>query len=192
MELQLQPPADVCFITGAPFQAGNRVVSFLVRDAAGEFRRYDCHLAAEGRTSPDGEVLCRWTRTYKPRAAEMNAERELKLTAESLFLSLTEDAAAGVDENGALKQFLALMLERKRVLKNRGTSESGHAVFEHFPSHRMIEVPAGEMDPGFFLAVRDKLGVLVKGGTESAAASARPVQTRGAPDDAEQSAQQQQ
>lgn len=163
MELNLQPQADTCFVTQTVFTEGARVVSFLVRDpAAGEFRRYDCLAEAEGTNQPPGEVLCRWTRIFKPRPVGVNAERELKLSAESLFLSLTEEGSGDVSENMQLKQFLALMLERKRVLKNRGRSIGGNQVYEHMRSKRMIEVPAGEMDAEFFLSVREKLGLLIK------------------------------
>ena len=163
MELNLQPQAGMCFVTQAAFSEGARVVSFLVRDeAAGEYRRYDCLAEAEGDNLPPGEVLCRWTRIFKPRPVGVDAERELKMSAESLFLSLTEDGAGDVSENSQLKQFLALMLERKRVLKNRGRSIGGNLVYEHMRSKRMIEVPAGEMDAKFFMSVREKLGLLIK------------------------------
>ena len=162
MELNLQPQAGTCFVTQAVFTEGARVVSFLVRDPGGEFRRYDCLAEAEGENLPPGEVLCRWTRVFKPRPVGVDAERELKMSAESLFLSLTDEGSGDVSENMQLKQFLALMLERKRVLKNRGRSIGGNLVYEHMRSKRMIEVPAGEMDAEFFLSVREKLGLLIK------------------------------
>jgi hypothetical protein len=162
MDLPLQSQSETCFVTGAAFQAGDRVVSFLARDAAGEYRRWDCIAAAEGATLPEGEVLCRWTRVFKPPQPEANPERALRMTAEALFLSLTVDGTGGVEENGPLKQFLALMLERKRVVKNRGLSAGGTVVlYEHMSSRRMAEVPAGEMDAAFFAGIRDKLGGLL-------------------------------
>ncbi len=174
MELNLQPQADTCFVTQTVFAEGDRVVSFLVRDPGTEFRRYDCLADAEGTNLPPGEVLCRWTRIFKPRPVGMDAERELKLTAESLFLSLTEEGSGDVSENTQLKQFLALMLERKRVLKNRGRSIGGNIVYEHMRSKRMIEVPAGEMDAAFFMSVREKLGLLIK---DAPAATTQPAAT---------------
>ena len=162
MDLNLQPQAETCFVTQTPFSEGARVVSFLVRDPSGEFRRYDCLADAEAGHVPPGDVLCRWTRIFKPRPVGVDAERELKMSAESLFLSLTEDGAGDLSENMQLKQFLALMLERKRVLKNRGLSIGGNVVYEHMRLKRMIELPAGEMDAAFFLSVRAKLGLLVK------------------------------
>ncbi len=160
MELQLQPRAGVCSATGAAFAEGDRVVSLLVRDGA-DFRRCDFLAEAETRFMAPGEVLCRWTRVFKPVVAEANPEQALKLTAESLFLALTGEDALAADENASLEQFLALLLERKRVLKRRGVSVTGNVVYEHMPSRRMIEIPAVEMDAAFFLGVREKLGALL-------------------------------
>ncbi|MGH8017479.1 MAG: hypothetical protein ACREIA_04200 [Opitutaceae bacterium] len=174
MELQLQPRSNLCCATGVEFQPGDRVISVLAR-GENEFRRFDCLASAEKDLQITGEELCRWTRTFKPAAREANPERELKLTAETLFLSLTEEGNA-VEENADLKQFLALMLERKRVLKSRGRSPAGHLQFLHPASNRMIEVPTGEMDAEFFVAVREKLGVLLGEPSPSA-----PSQAPGAP-----------
>lgn len=148
------------------------MVSFLVRDAAtGEFVRLDCLAEHEAAATFPGEVLCRWTRTFRPVVAEVNVDRALKLSAENLFLTLTEDLDAPVEENGALKQFLALMLERKRLVRARGTSPDGsRRIYEHGRTKRMIEVPAGEMDDAFFLQMRDKLGALLGGAGVAVAA----------------------
>lgn len=176
MELHLKPQAETCQISGHVFQEGDRVVSALVRDAAGEFSRWDVLADCEAESAPRGEVLCRWTRIYRPAPVQVDQERELKLTAEALFLELTDaqtEEPGGADANADLKRFLALMLERKRVLKQRGVSENReHIRYEHMPSKRMVEVPAGEMDANFFLEMRAKLGVLLGGGAEPEAPKA--------------------
>ena len=163
MDLQLKPQADACCVTGTVFQTGDRIVSFLVRaDATGEFVRYDCLAPQEAAAKFAGEVLCHWTRTYKPLPVGVNLDRALKLTADALLLSLTEDPGAAPEENGPLKQFLALMLERKRLIRARGRSSDGNRLlYEHGRTKRMIEVPAGEMDDAFFMQMRDKLGLLL-------------------------------
>jgi hypothetical protein len=169
MELPLQPTSVTCSVTGAAFEPGDCVVSFLLRDpASGELRRLDCLEAAEQTAGLVGELLCRWKRLFKPAVRGSDHEREIKLTAESLFLSLADDADAGA--NGPMKQFLALLLERKRVIKARGRSPGGNLLYEHMRSKRMIEVPAGVMDDAFFISMRDKLGALV-----GEPRSARPI-----------------
>ena len=41
MEMNLQPLAKTCFVSGEPFVDGGRVASYLVRAANGEIVRYD-------------------------------------------------------------------------------------------------------------------------------------------------------
>lgn len=163
MDLNLQPPAAVCRATHEPFTAGQRVVSFLVRDPAQpEILRHDVAETALGQFSPGGQVVCRWVHAYKPRRAGENPDRALKLTAETLFLTLADPATESTVENARLLQFLALMLERKRVLKPRGRSADGERLrLEHVKTKQVYEVPAGELTPEFFVQVQSQLSVLV-------------------------------
>ena len=77
-------------------------------------------------------------------------------------------------------QFLALMLERKRVLRPKGRSADGSRnLYEHAGTKQLYEVPAGELSPEFFMAVQAQLSVLVgspkaKGEAAAAAAGAAP------------------
>ena len=163
MDLNLQPPAAVCGVSNEPFTAGQRVVSFLVRDPAQpEILRYDLAEAAAAGFAPSGSVVCRWVHLYKPRKAGENQDRALKLTAETLFLTLADPANEPTLENIRLIQFLALMLERKRVLKPRGrTADGARNIVEHAKTKQLFEVPAGELTPEFFVQVQSQLSVLV-------------------------------
>lgn len=163
MDLNLQPPAAACRVSHAPFAAGQRVVSFLVRDPAQpEILRYDVAEAATSGFAPSGTVVCRWVHGYKPRKAGDSPDRALKLTAETLFLTLADPANEPTPENVRLIQFLALMLERKRVLKPRGrTSDGARHVLEHMKTKQLYEVSADELTPEFFVQVQSQLSVLV-------------------------------
>jgi hypothetical protein len=162
MDLSLQPQAPACFVTQQPFVEGQRVVSFLVRTKTGEAVRHDVLETEHGKFTADGVVVCRWVRAYKPRKAGENAEREMKLTAEALFLTLADPQTEVTAENTRLLQFLVLMLERKRVLKPRGrTSDGARTVFEHGKSKQLFEVPVGELSPEFFIQVQEQLSVLM-------------------------------
>lgn len=126
-------------------------------------------------------VYCRWVVAFKQRKAEENPARTLKLTAENLFLTLAlpvnvpEDTVLGTNtgfaaaNNGALSavntpllQFLALMLERKKLIKLRGYSEDRQRqIYEHMPTHQLYEVPVGDLNAEFFQKIQEHLGVLV-------------------------------
>lgn len=180
MELNLHPIATKCFVSGREFAENDRVVSYLVREATGEVARRDL-LESEDPPSPgSGEasgprwmppafIYCRWVVAYKPRRDD-NSERSLKLTAENLFLTLAIPAGATTETidassqglNTPLLQFLALMMERKKLIKPVGFSEDGaRQVYEHRASHQRYEVPVGDLNQEFFMKIQEHLGVLV-------------------------------
>jgi hypothetical protein len=182
MEMHLQPLAPACLVSGEPFVEGARVASFLVRTGpAMEIVRYDLLEAHAGNFSPEGVLACKWVQVFKPRRAGENPDRALKLTAENLFVTLADPTTEPTPENTRLVQFLALMLERKRILKPRGRSADGERNrYEHVKSKAIFEVPVGELTAEFFVAVQEQLSVLVgapkpRAETPAAAAPATPV-----------------
>lgn len=161
--MNLQPLANTCFVSGEPFVDGARVASYLVRSGTTlEIVRYDVLEPAAATFAPEGQVACRWVHAYKPRKHGENPDRALKLTAENLFVALADPTTEPTPENTRLVQFLALMLERKKILKPRGKSADGaRDVYEHAKSKQRFEVTAGDLTPEFFVAVQEQLSVLV-------------------------------
>jgi hypothetical protein len=125
MELNLQPLAAISRVSSRPFREGDRVVSYLVRSVINEILRYDVLLDEDAAFRPEGFVFCRWVHRFKPKNLEDNPERLLKLTAENLFLTLADPANEPIPANTPLLQFLALLLERKRILRPRGRTADG-------------------------------------------------------------------
>lgn len=171
MELTLHPIATKCFVSGRDFREDDRVVSYLVREAAspagagpagGEVSRRDLLESEDGRFMPPAYVYCRWVVAFKQRKAEEDPARTLKLTAENLFLALAAPDAEPSAANTPLLQFLALMLERKKLIKPRGLSADGRRqIYEHMPTHQPYEVPVGDLNVKFFQKIQEHLGVLV-------------------------------
>ncbi len=170
MELNLHPIATKCCVSGREFAEHDRVVCYLVREdsstgsgqASGLTGRRDLLESEDANLTKPAEIYCRWVVIFKPRLLTENAERNLKLTAETLFLTLADPINPPSETNTPLLQFLALMLERKRLIKLRGKTEDGQRqIFEHMPSHQMYEVPVGNLDQAFFMKIQEQLGVLV-------------------------------
>ncbi len=169
LEMNLQPVARTCFVSGEPFVDGARVESFLVRGANMEVLRYDVLESRAADFKTDGFIACRWVQPYKPRKAGENQERSLKLTAESLFVTLADPSTEPTVETTRLLQFLALMLERKKLLRPRGkTADGARNRYEHAKTKQIFEVPVGELTPEFFVAVQEQLSVLVGGPKQKA------------------------
>ena len=188
MELNLHPIAIKCFVSGRDFAENDRVVSYLVRpplrpgpggESGPAIARYDLLESEDAAAFAQGDfrlhsqpaagaevierafVYCRWVVAYKPRRDE-NSALALKLTAENLFLTLAAPEAEPSATNTPLLQFLALMLERKKLIKLRGYTEDGQRqIYEHMPSHQLYEVPVGDLNVEFFQKIQEHLGVLV-------------------------------
>ena len=162
MEMHLQPLATACAVSGEPFAEGARVASYLVRATTMEVVRYDVLESQVANFAPEGFVACRWVHVFKPRKPGENSERELKLTAENLFVTLADPLTEPTPESTRLLQFLALLLERKKILRPKGRSaDRERNVYEHAKTKQMFEVPVGELTPEFFIAVQEQLSVLV-------------------------------
>lgn len=163
MDLNLQPLANKCHISGASFEDGQRVASFLVSDPASpEVLRFDLLEAEIPKFETQGRVVCRWVHPYKARRSGDNAAKALKFTTETLFLTLADPATEPSEENTRLMLFLALMLERRKVLKPKGKTADGLRVkYEHGKSKQMFELPATELTAEFFVQVQEQLSVLV-------------------------------
>ena len=162
MEMNLQPLATTCFVSGDPFIDGERVVSHLMQSETMEIMRYDVLESQLGEFLADGTLVCSWAKPYNPRVKGENPERELKLTAENLFITLADPSNEPSEENTRLVLFLALMLERKRLLRPKGLNATrDKTIYEHAKSKERYEVEVGEYDPAFFIAVQEQLSVLV-------------------------------
>ena len=163
MELHLPPLGTACAVTSQPFAPGDRVISHLVRGlAASALSRFDVLERAAADFTAPGVPVCQWVQLYKPRTADADAARLLRLNAENLFLTLADPAGPPAPENARLIQFLALVLERKKILRPRGpAADRSRQLYEHAKTKQLYEVPAGELTPEFFLSLQEQLGVLV-------------------------------
>ncbi len=169
MELHLKPIARQSAHSGAVFQPGQSIVCLLFLDADGAMQRLDL-LESESVNHPvEGTVLCRWVRRVRERDVESEAvaRRQAVSSAEDLFFALTdaeaseaETLAGGVPAVSVplLKHLLALMLDRKRVLRPvRGV----RGRYRHVKSGEEYDVPAVAFQPEELLPLQDALQALV-------------------------------
>jgi hypothetical protein len=176
MEMNLQSLAPACHVSREPFVEGDRVASFLVRATTLEIVRYDVLEKHAAGFAPEGFVACRWVQVFKARRGDDNPDRTLKLNAENLFVTLTDPLTVPSPENTRLVQFLALMLERKKILRPKGRTPDGEKnLFEHAKTKQMFEVPVGDLTNEFFVAVQEQLSVLVGAPKPKAPAAETPA-----------------
>ena len=110
-----------------------------------------------------GQILGRWTRVVKNPDDEGANVRETVASAEDFFLSLYENDKVGAEaETNALKHLLALMLERKRVVRALGKRQTkGTQLYRHVKTKQELEVPVVDISTDLMLKIQDTLGDII-------------------------------
>ncbi len=159
---EIKPCADVCAVTNQPFVADEEFYTLLFQEKEG-LRRMDVSTTArEGMNDGEQQPISSWKSNFKPKPA---AEEETvgKQDAESELRRLLEK---GEESTGSLCRILALLLERKRMLKLRERIEQeGRSllVYEHTDTGESFIVP----DVDFKLSELDSLREEVLENTQS-------------------------
>ncbi len=133
-EWKIKTRAHTCFVTGQPFVENEPFYTALFEDGGDEdgFIRRDYSVAAWKQERPQLKPFSHWRSLYEPPSTEP-ARREVveKEGAESLLRRL-------IDEDSPLTEntrfILALMLERKKTLKETDSRSLGSArlrIYEH-------------------------------------------------------------
>lgn len=163
MEWQIKTIARKSTLSGKAFDPGETVVCLVYKDAAaGELGRADLLPDELEHFELPGEVLGRWTRVVKDPDDEALSARETMASAEDFFFSLYEreaDASEARESSDMLKHLLALMLERKRVLRANGERRTrGVQSYLHVKSKRTLEVPIVQISTELMVKIEDTIG----------------------------------
>ena len=110
-----------------------------------------------------GKILGRWIRVVKDPNDQSTNVRETVASAENFFLSLYEhNQNSAQEETDALKHLLALILERKRVVRALGKRQTvGIQPYMHVKTKQLIDVPIIEISTDLMLKIQDTLGDII-------------------------------
>ena len=166
MDWQIKSFGRKSVVSGTEFTEGDRVVSIVYADPSpeGGVGRADLLEAEVDGFDLPGTQLGRWTRVFKDDAEEGADAAQQVESAEELLFSLVGSAAeAAADDDGrALAHLLALMLERKRVLKAVGGRPAGGVQrYRHRGQDREIDVPVVDIEPATLVRLRDTFGEII-------------------------------
>lgn len=149
---EIKSRAERCAVSGKPFREGEEFMSVLFQGGEG-LDRVDLSLAAwKDWDAGDREPLSNWKSRFQP-GPEPESETVDKQDAESELRRLLDK---GSPESAKLCRLLALLLERKRILKLRERIDQPDRrllVFEHTDTQESFIVP----DVDFSLAELDGL-----------------------------------
>ncbi len=155
MDWAIKSLSRASFASGHVFTPGEKVNCVIFRGPDG-LQRADV-TEIEGREwQPPGEVLGRWSRKAEDESAAAKRRGALA-SAEEVFLALIQEpGGAGLDKD-LLLQLLALMIERKRILRPQGRPAGGRQRYWHPRLRQEFSVPHQELTPERVATLREQL-----------------------------------
>ncbi len=163
MDIAIRSVSEESGLSGEAFVPGDSVWSYLFRSAEGLIERIDILDAEKDELELEGPVICKWGQKIKEKEISEAEERRAALqSADEVFLSLFEEDPEGeeIEESvlrarERLKFFLALQLERKRVLKPLGGRR-----YRHMPTKRELKVPELEITPELIIEFQEEISLM--------------------------------
>ncbi len=158
-EWDIQSRADACAACQRPFVDKDTYHTLLSMNAGGYMRRDLCE-ACFTATSREG-VLSYWQGEYKvpPPPPPEPIQKE---TAETLLRKLVESTDP---THAAARYILAVMLERKRILKHRDTALEPNGnellVYEHARTGESFTIPDPHLRLNHLMQVQDEIAALL-------------------------------
>lgn len=162
IEWSIKPSSKQSCATGQVFVPGEKIISFLYKDEnTQELQRIDVRAdELESYTLPSA-ILGFWSFIAKPICEEKSMMALKKIhSAEELFISLF-DSDSVIEEKDILKQLLALMLERKRILKTSTKHRIGIIEYIHTKTKVVYSVNFQEWEASKMLDIQEKLHTLL-------------------------------
>lgn len=163
MDWQIKSLSKKSSVSGADLKPGDVVVSVLHQNEAGDLERSD-FLKSELEQNPYmGKFLAKWERVVSENPLEDERQaRRLALTgSENFFISLFDDESLDIDQKDVLKQMLALLLERKRILRAKGRVKNGVQIYVHSASKREFEVRQCELNEELIFNIQSQIEAFI-------------------------------
>jgi hypothetical protein len=140
----IQGRSHQCAATGHPFTEGEHFYTILYYEK-GEYRREDLSEEAFKSRNENVAPFSFWRSKYEPPVPQ-HVDTVTKQTAEDLLRKYMDDTDV---EHGNARYILALMLERKRILKEREVKRGEDGVlariYEHGKTGEIFVIPDPEL-----------------------------------------------
>jgi hypothetical protein len=155
-EWEIKSRAHCCARTGRQFRAGEYFYTLLFRDGEG-FRREDISEDAWASRNENIQPFSFWRSKYEP-PAPPTPEPLPKDGAESLIRRLM---AEGDPASANARFILALMLERKRILRPVESRDPGLLVYEHAATGESFVVVNPNLALESIPAIQDEVSLML-------------------------------
>lgn len=164
LDWQIKPLSKKSTISQREINAGDIVVCAVFVDELGNLDRMDFLKDEFDSTKIGGKLIGRWEREVSdsPEADERAARRMSLASSEDFFISLfDETVSVELAESDVIKQMLALLLERKRVIRAQGRAAGGFQKYIHVATKREFLVPQKNIDENLIFKIQNQLGNII-------------------------------
>ena len=163
MDWSVNPRARQSSLSGQPFRNDETVFSVLIIDETGELQRLDLREFEIDEIDSSAQIVARWRTVMRLETDPDETAADPLRTCEDMFRSLYEDEDTDSDEVAILKQLLALILERKRILRRVGahTGRESAQCYLRAKTRETFEVPNLDFSPEAVARIRERLNELV-------------------------------
>lgn len=145
MEWSIRSLSKRCGVSGEAFSDGDSVMCFVFKTESGEIERTDVLERNVPALKAPGTLVGFWRRVFSSDPAASADMKQKLVSQEDFFFSLFDVPPS--EDGEILKQFVALYLERKRILRAAGAPENGFQNFIHVKSKKKFSVPVRDADP---------------------------------------------
>lgn len=158
---QVKSRSRVSALTQNPFQTNDTVISVVVLLDDGNIERFDILESEEDAFSVSGTILGKWRYIVEEESKKGQESEQSLISIEDLFLSLCSNLAHSED-TAALTQVLALLLERKRILRSQGLPDKeGFREYLHVKTKQLFKIESVDLMSPRVLGLQNKLADLL-------------------------------
>lgn len=134
MDWNIKTVAHRCAVSGEDFFDGAEIFCFICKLNSGEFARYDVLKKNVDKFFTLGEIIGQWKRTFNFDRERNKSSFQKLAYQEEFFFSLFDGAET--EEKEILKQLLALLLERSKILRSERSKYKDIKKYIHIKSHK--------------------------------------------------------
>lgn len=163
MDWQIKPLAKKSSLTGETLKAGDEVVCAVFAGDNNELERIDILKSEFNAAKFDKPLIGKWERKVSdnPNEDERFAKKLALASSEDFFISLFDDSAVVTAQKDILKMLLALLLERKRVLRAVGRPVNSIQKYIQVSTKREFEVPQEEINPELLIKIQAQIDSII-------------------------------
>lgn len=159
--LNVKPLSSKSVVSGESFSPGEKIICYLFKDEQGEWQRADIKESEAEQYHLPTEVLGKWAREVKEcEENDREMQQQMLQSSEELFFSLFDNPTAS-DDVDVMKHLLALLLERKRIVKAISKREGAFIRYVHTKTKREFDVPNRDFDPEALVSIQAQLEQLI-------------------------------